>query len=447
MTRTFDGFAGLLLILACLLPGPLARAAEETFHVVQIRYLGLERTDQDWLESYVEMQLPAELTTQDVARLQSKLMTTGVFTTVKIVPEPSLEPPGAYVLAISVEEKWTTIPVIRGVYGGGTPLRILGMYDIHSFGRLITLGGEMRRYGDAPPGFVVYGRDPRSNAGRYYLGAEFWRDFRRRQLYGRDGEKLGAVSTNAAISRIRLLTPFASSEPGAGGNYAWKYGFDFEVVQEAPAIFDAEGGQPLDPPGDLELQVEERRQSKALPTVLYDDVAVDNIEYDGVRSKLKAGPVIDKSQVHSTGEIEAFYYRLLGNNLNFGVHAVAGQSSANSLQNQYFLGGLDSIRGLPDGAIYGTHAAWLNVELRHLSFKTRYLWFQTATFLDAGGAALSWSEAGKDVRAATGFGLRLAVPQIYRMLFRIDYAWSIDGSRTQGITAGMNQFFDPYIPL
>jgi hypothetical protein len=33
------------------------------------------------------------------------------------------------------------------------------------------------------------------------------------------------------------------------------------------------------------------------------------------------------------------------------------------------------------------------------------------------------------------------------MIFRIDYAWAVDGSGARGIAAGMNQFFDPYKPL
>ena len=55
--------------------------------------------------------------------------------------------PGLCDLAIDVTEKWTTIPVARAVYGGGTPLYVLGSYDTHVAGKLYALGAEMRRYG------------------------------------------------------------------------------------------------------------------------------------------------------------------------------------------------------------------------------------------------------------------------------------------------------------
>lgn len=421
-------------------------AAPEIFDVVDLVVTGINRTSPRWLTSYIDMTFPARLGQDDVAALARKLMTTGVFTEVKVQIETAPNDPTKNVLHVQVEEKWTMIPVIRGVYGGGTPLRIFGVYDIHAFGRLLTLGGETRQYGDAPPGFVLYARDPRSQAGRYYFGAEFWRDFRRRQLYDAKGEVLGSVSTNAAISRLRFLTPLAF-DPEVTKDYRWKYGAELEVVQEAPSVFDGEDGLPEDPPADLDFADGKRYQVKLLPTLLYDDIDVNVVEYDGFRVKMRAGPTFAEGETHGTSEIEVFGFEMLPLNLNFALHGFAGQTSFSSLQTQYFLGGLDSIRGMPDGAIYGTHAAYLNAEMRHLSLKTKYLWVQSVAFTDAGGAAADWRDVGESGRSSAGIGVRFAVPQIYRMIFRLDYAWSLDGSNTQGVTAGMSQFFDPYTPL
>ena len=131
-------------------------------------------------------------------------------------------------------------------------------------------------------------------------------------------------------------------------------------------MFDPESDGVAGPPGDLAVDDTRRLQTKTLPTLLYDDIDVNTIEYDGLRAKFKVGPLVDRSNVHSTAEFESFYYKMVPRGLNVAVHAVAGQSTLNSLHSDYFLGGLDSVRGLPDGAIYGTHAAWVNAELRHL---------------------------------------------------------------------------------
>ena len=112
-----------------------------------------------------------------------------------------------------------------------------------------------------------------------------------------------------------------------------------------------------------------------------------------------------------------------------------------------FLGGLDSVRGVPDGAIYGNHATYTNLEVRHLSYKWRYAWLQTVGFIDAGGAGTSWNKLNDVARTALGVGFRISIPQVYRLSFRFDYAWSIDGSNSKGITAGLNELFQPYPPL
>lgn len=419
---------------------------EEKFDVVDVKVIGIDRTDPHWIRSYMDLEVPVQMTQADVGALVRKLKTTGAFTQVKAQLEAERSNPAKFVLYVQVEEKWTLIPVVRGVYGGGTPLRIFGLYDIHSFGKLLTLGAESRQYGDAPPGFVIFARDPRSHAGRYYLGADFWRDFRRRQLYARDGEVLGSVSTNAAIARLRFLTPLAVGTEGSK-DYRWKYGAEAEFIQEAPSVFDAEEQQSPAPPDDLNFAEGKRRQAKVLPTLLYDDVDVDVIEYDGLRLKARFGPTLAEDKIHGTSEAEFFDFHVLPYDLNLAFHGFVGQTSFSSLQTQYFLGGLDSIRGLPDGAIYGTHAGYVNTELRHLTARMKYLWIQTVVFADAGGAGPAWDDVAQNGRSSAGIGLRFAVPQVYRLVFRLDYAWSMDGSHTQGITAGMNQFFDPYTPL
>jgi hypothetical protein len=45
---------------------------------------------------------------------------------------------------------------------------------------------------------------------------------------------------------------------------------------------------------------------------------------------------------------------------------------------------------------------------------------------------------------SVGGGFRIAVPQIYRFVVRVDYGKSIGRSSSQGFSIGLNQFFQPY---
>ncbi len=370
--------------------------------------------------------------------MERRLLTTGVFSSAHV----TLGPDGT--LHVEVTEKWTTIPVVRGAYGGGTPLRVLGLYDIHSFGRLLTLGAEARKYGDAPAGFVAYAKAPRFDGGRYVLGAEVWREFRRRTVYDRGGEPLGTSAVSDTLGRLRLLRSTDSGDPV-------KLGVNLEGIQESPPGFEPakKGRAAAEGAAKLPTATKPSRQLGAFPTVQFDDVLADTVVLDGKRVVARYGAVQSERKVYGKGEVEAFAFLVLPHQVNLAGHVVAGASALDTVYNEYFLGGLDSIRGFPDGIVHGTHAVWANAEARYTpeSLRFKFLDVQTLGFIDAGGAGATFSAARYDARSSAGAGLRFSVPQIYRMVLRFDYAFAIDGSGTRGLSAGFNHFFDPYRPL
>ena len=400
-------------------------------------YTGLGRTDPAWLDEFLGLSFPMKMDDAGAAFLERRLLTTGVFSSAKVSIQTN------ETLKVEVTEKWTMIPVIRGAYGGGTPLRVLGLYDTHAFGRLLTLGAESRKYGDAPPGFVAYAKAPRFAADRYTLGAEAWRDFRRRTVYGRDGTALGVSSMSDTLGRFRLLRSTLPGNPV-------KWGVNLEGLQESRPSFAAAAGR-TETSADAGLPTAEApsRQIAVLPSMQYDDVLADTFVFDGTRVVARAGAVESERRVYGKGEVEAFTFIVLPYQIDLAAHAVLGSSALDTIYNQYFLGGLDSIRGFPDGVVHGTHAAWANGEVRYTPEGLRfpYLNIQTLAFLDGGGAGATFRDVSSDAHASAGGGLRFSVPQIYRMMLRFDYAVAIDGSGKRGLAAGFNQFFDPYKPL
>ena len=415
--------------------------------VVGLKLSGLERTDPQWLKDYIGYQFPCLLGESDLSQLKQKLLTTSLFTEVEVNLVPAEPTKGSEVLRVSVRERWTLIPVIRGAYGGGTPLRVLGLYDINAFGRYLTLGGESRQHGSAKPGFVLYGRNPRGDSDRYYLGEEIWRDFRRRQIFDRYGHQVGDLSADMAMNRLRVLLPVGEHE--GGHRHYWKLGGELEVMREGLSSYAplAASAKNVAAPDNLYLNDAPRTIIRALPVLMYDDIDIDHLNYDGFRLRLRGGPVLAGTTSAGFAEVDGYYYKLIGPFLNVAAHGLLGRSTLRSVQAQSFLGGLDTLRGLPDGAIYGTHVGYSNLELRYLGLKSDYLWVQTAAFLDAGEAGTDWSDAGANSRVTSGVGLRFSVPQIYRLIVRVDYAWSVVGPKTRGVTIGMNQFFDPFTPL
>jgi len=428
----------------------------ETWQVVGIDVLGEKRTDPSWVESYLGFVFPATLTDADIAAVRAKLMTTDVFQRVSVSVRPSAKV-GEFLLVVDLHEKWTTIPVIRGAYGGGTPLTVMGVYDTHSFGRLWTLGAESHKYGPSPHGFVVWAKAPRWLTGKHAVGVELWREFRRRSIYvpgdasgSREPRELGVINTNTWMGRVQFLAPLGESV-GVGATN-WQAGAEAEVRREAPVVFEQgdvaeDGAETAESPPGIRIAAERSTVTTLSLKGIYDNVRIEDQDMDGARVVLRSGPLIDDVGRSAHFEVQVFQFFLWSHHWNLALHGLVGGSNSNALQAQYFLGGFDSIRGLPDGAIYGTHAAYANVELRKLVGAWKYAKVQTAVFVDGGGAGTNWDDVESARRLTGGGGLRIAIPQVYRLMFRVDYAWSLDGRGGQGFSAGLNQFFQPYKPL
>jgi len=416
--------------------------AFEKYRVIDMKIVGdHHRTDESWIRRYLDIELPAEMEVSDLEFLRSRILTTQVFTeaTLSFVPV-NTDDSKDYILEIELDEKWTTIPVLRGAYGGGTPLRVVGIYDTHTFGRLWTLGAEARKYGEAPWGGVAWAKAPRLLGGRHVFGFEVWRQYRERTIYNKDDEELGYYRSDWSLFRTLYMIPVDDAAK-------WKVGLDLRFRKEAPAQFkptargSSSDANEIREPGEV-------KQFAAMPRFVYDTIAINNLNHRGVRLLGYGGPLYESDNTASLVEGEVFYYKLFAKNkLNFAFHLKVGQTTTDSLESQYFLGGLDSVRGVPEGAIYGTRASYSNTELRHISLKFKHLWVQSVAFLDAGGAGSDWKNHRRNYRSSAGLGFRISIPKVYRLMFRFDYAWSLDDPGSGGFSAGMNQFFQPYKPL
>ncbi|MFK7824210.1 MAG: BamA/TamA family outer membrane protein [Oligoflexales bacterium] len=414
--------------------------------VSKLVFHGLKRTNMDWLRYYLGLEkLPVTMTEKHAYGLVLKLLTSGVFSKVDVAFEEDKTQKGRITLRFDCQEKWTTIPVLRGQYGGGTPLFVGGVYDIHSFGRLWTLGAELRKYGESTPGSVLYAKAPRWGRGRHVLGFELWQDNRRRSFYDRRFKEIAELESENAKVRVNIMLPLT----GDGGDKGFQLGFDLYGLRNSKASIERFFSDAVFEQywSKVDLAGSKDWELLLYPAIIYDDVLINNISYHGLRFISKAGASYRDSHWSPAWELESYYYHLWGNRFNLALHGFAAYRESKTLSSLYYLGGFESIRGIVDGAIFGNHAAYANAEMRYLFYKFPYLWLQSAFFIDGGGAAFASQDLAKNVHASTGIGLRLAVPQIYRMMVRFDIAFSLNNPGEFGISAGLNQLFQPYRPL
>jgi hypothetical protein len=228
-----------------------------------------------------------------------------------------------------------------------------------------------------------------------------------------------------------------------------KIGLDLRYREESRTRFEPDShSSSVEKPKNLRSQDTPQKQFSPSFRAIYDDMIVDHLRHRGFRTIVHSGPIFEETGTHARHDIEVFAFDDFSNaDVNLGFHLFMGKTTSQSYESQFYLGGFDSVRGLPDGVMYGSTAAYANFELRFIAHRMKYAWFQTATFFDVGSASDRIGELSRESRSSAGVGLRIAVPQVYRLLLRLDYAWSCDDTGSSGVSLGMNQFFQPYKPL
>jgi Haemolysin secretion/activation protein ShlB/FhaC/HecB len=408
----------------------------------EIQIEGLKKTNETWFRDYLDLEHLSDHQDVEAQRIRQKIMSTDIFIDASVqlnFQNDEFPCTGT----IKVHEKWTAIPVIRGAYGGGTPLIVLGAYETNAFGRLLAIGGELRRYGAMAPGGIVYLKSPKAWKGLGLWGGEILLDRRRRDFFDDRAVVFAHADTEAWTGKFQMLRPV-----GYLGVSKMQVGLQLQLTEEKPTVFFEEGinadRSGNFAPDGLESINRPGPGGSIGPLVILDGLSVEGLSLEGTKIRSTGGFSKATQQHGYYSELEMFSYVRLDHDFNLAFHMFAANTNQNSVGSIYYLGGFDSIRGLPDGIHYGNRAAYLNFETRWIAKKYEYAHIQPVLFCDSGSVWLNQSRPSEGQETSIGSGVRIAVPQIYRFIVRLDYGVSIGKTKSRGFSVGLNQFFQPY---
>jgi outer membrane protein assembly factor BamA len=313
----------------------------------------------------------------------------------------------------------------------------LGLYDINAFGRYIELGGQYENF-NGRNGGVVWFRNPRFLDQFLRIGGDFWLQTRNRDLFNNKGKEEGAFTLDR--KRIHL---FADRE------FHRYLTFGVGIDSQTDEVSDnglSEGSIALNALNPANGFHSEKQRSNLLQLYArlgrlnYDLYKVRGfesfIEYDQSLSDLDSDETFYRLQVTNT----AFWS--LPQNANLGFLFRVGSTNTDSIQNLYYLGGFDSIRGYPDGQFRAKNFWQANMEYRIPSIENRRFVLQHVLFSDLIAAPQASSRpVDQDVATSIGTGVRLIFPKIYRFTLRLDIAYGFDLDQGIGISFGTQQFF------
>jgi len=432
-------FKLLLLLITLIVATPLVadhsvpHSLSKSTVIEKIIIVGLKRTKENVVRRELLFKENDILTTTDLLESVRRLKNLRIFS--KVLPLLKLKEHNRIILTFEVEEKWTTIPYFNFSGGGDTIYAYAGIYDINSFGRYIETGVQYDNW-DGESGGVVWFRDPRFLNMRLLAGADLWSTTRPRTLFTPAGKKQGQYILSQ--KKINLIFEKEIKE--------WlQFGITLELRQSQ--IIETSMTDLIDVSTSSLLT--NKGQTNQIGSTL--SIHLGNLNYDNYLVKGKKTSLYVKYAGDETGSDEtlkkiewhntAFWRLPYKANIGFRFNAAA--IATNNIQNYFYIGGFENIRGYFDGQ-FRSKAYWqVNAEYRIPSFQHNWLVIQHIFFLDAVNASNHLDELKNinDTVYSAGTGIRIISPKIYGFNGRLDIAL-LSSQKTQSfVSFGAQQFF------
>ena len=359
-----------------------------------------------------------------------------LFSTVSIEEESLSD--GSLLIIITVKEKWTVIPLFKAGGGGGINYLTIGAYDINILGRYLEMGMQYESLGSTNSG-VFWFRDPRFLNQRLKLSGDFWQLSRNHRLYDEKAELSGGYKNKR--KRVHLYME-KEERPG------FLFGGGIDLSEDAYSQYELESdARILNISNDLKLPEGSTHLGTYL-TVQLGQLKYNNHIVEGGAANLKQnyGFGLNRGSEDFIQTELAFkgFYLFPSRIGNIGAQLSMAQSSSDDPHFQYYLGGLDAVRGYYHEQFL-TPAYWkFNLEYRVESIKSEWFVLQHIFFTDVGNTGRTLYASLADAEEpfiGYGAGIRLISPRVYRLNIRLDYGFVSGKEGPGGISFGFQHFF------
>lgn len=324
---------------------------------------------------------------------------------------------GRTVAVFQIEERWSLIPAFELMHGGKALWLRAGLSEHNLFGRYLQVDA-LYEYFDGQHGGILIYRDPRFLDRRLELRAQASRTMRPRPDF----------VVQRALARVEVLRLERDDTIRFG---AAVQAFDDQFL---PSIDERATGAPR-PSAMQTFGIE--------PSLRFGRVDSKRVQYSGVSFETRP-------HVHVTIGDGATPFGGIMNELlafrtawrfTFALRARAAvQTRTAGAQLDYWLGGLDTIRGYRDNFTRANVYGLGNAEVRFVAFDTDWLACELAIFADA-----SASRAPLQKTTSTfgfGPGIRFFIPKLVDSELRFDFPFAIVDGRLRGeLAIGTEPFF------
>jgi hypothetical protein len=320
----------------------------------------------------------------------------------------------AIVVIIDVEERFPIRPLIEFQTGGGAEWFHLGASDRNILGLYLEAEG-FYEYFNGQSGGRIWFRDPRLFDQRLELRVVVDALMRPRPSYLVRTTR-GRVELNHQVFGDLI-----------------KYGLRLDAVRDE--FYEPLSGSLFTVPGTLEaLLVEPGFRIGRVDNIRLRDAGA-SFEMRGALGDTNHPGARAFRRVWSELNVNA----IAGERWNFGLRAQAGSVTNQPDEMQFFIGGLDLLRGYADNYFQANAYALYNADIKYVVFDSTWLALIPAIFSDA--AVVRRSDGSRDAAMSVGTGVIFVIPKFTDSQLRVDLAFPLRAPYSPGVGLGSALFF------
>nr|BFD32181.1 hypothetical protein GTC16762_17990 [Pigmentibacter ruber] len=338
-------------------------------------------------------------------------------------------------ITFNLEKKWTFIPYFIAGSGGGTSYYSFGLFDSNFLNNLYTFNINYK-IENGESNYSISFANNYAFRNNFINGASA-NIINKKITYFKNEEKIGYYSFEEHLFNLFSLYKL-NNYINFGGGIAFKEAIKINSQLSSDEIATNNSNFIKNPSGYSSFGLQSRVQIGKMD---YQEITQEGILINNITNSYFSQNSSDENFNDENFQLLGFVELPSIRDSYFGTRIGLQSTNSKNPVNEFYLGGLDKLRGFNYTQLTGRNAYYQNIELRFTLYKNNYIAFQFVPFFDYGNTADQFDDLFHNIYSSVGVGIRIPLMKINKIAFRLDYATTVSQFKMNGFSFGLLQFF------
>lgn len=398
--------------------------------IKKIEFVGSDSIPKQTLLDIIELEAGDLFNKEKLNNDIQNLKNTTIFSKVTATVTQNLQTKNAVDITFNLQKKWTFIPYFIFGTGGGTSYYSIGLFDSNFLNQIYTFNINYR-IENSESNYSLSFTDNYSFHNKYITGINA-NYINKKITYYKDTQKYGYYSFEEHLLNIYSLYKF-NPYFNFGGGFIYREAIKINEQLTNDEKNTNNSNKIISPTDFSDYGVQTRLQ--------FGKMNYNSLTQEGITINNTTNSYIDDNSNDENLLILGFTEIPFIDDSYVGTRIGFQYTDSDNPVNEFYLGGLDKLRGFNYTQFTGKNTYYQNTEVRLTLIKGDYIAFQIVPFFDYGNASQNLNELFNNFASSYGVGIRIPLVKINKITFRLDYATTITPFRMSGFSLGLLQFF------